>query len=144
MVKGSGQRGRGPNLFAPGEAAVTSVEPLTLAGEQSGSEQEPGRDPGLNLDPLVSDEIRIELLQVGLDPGDGLGMDLADPRLGQAESLGNFTQAHIFEIIEGQHLPLHFRQLLQAIGDQSCHLAAKSAVQWVLLALVRETLILRK
>ena len=41
---------------------------------------------------------------------------------------GNFSQPHIFKIIESQHLPLHFRKFFQTRFDETGDFAAKGPV----------------
>src|SRR5665213_3131490 len=52
---------------------------------------------------------------------DGLGVNLADARLRQAEDCGNFGQSHVFKIIHGKDLPWYIGQFLDSLSDKLHH-----------------------
>lgn len=81
-------------------------------------------------------------MEVRFDGQDGLGVNLANARLGEAEDFGDFAQAHVFKVVKGQDLALHFGKLIEPIGDHAGDFAAKRAVHRVFLAMIGQALVL--
>ena len=76
-------------------------------------------DDDHDLEPALRDLAAIFLEEIP-NGQNGLGVNLADARFGDAEGLGDFAKTHIFEIIKGENFALHFRKLLNALGDHTC------------------------
>src|SRR6185369_7572795 len=56
-------------------------------------------------------------LEAGLQPQDGLGVQLGDARLGDAEHLADLSQGQVLVVVEGDHELLALRQRGDRVGQ---------------------------
>src|SRR5690349_19282617 len=99
-------------------ARMVSVRTFTLSYEKTGS------DP-------VSSAVALErgalqaALQLRLQAEDRLGVELGDPRLGDAQHLADLAQRQLLVVVEGDDSALALRELRNRGGQRLAHLGAR-------------------